>query len=212
MALLKPPVIWRDGHPSWTSKTPSVEPVSEPAADHADHVVLVGMPCVGKTTVGVPLAERLSRPFVDLDHAMQDDTGQTVGELLEQLGETGFLEYEASVLEVALRSAVPAVISTGGSIVLNSSAQTLLAAEPCVVWLQAPLATIAQRVEEVNRAPYIVGLDGSAPLADQLAAIYALRQPHYQQVADVELDLAADLDPAAAAAEIAAQLGLRSQP
>lgn len=168
------------------------------------HIILVGMPCVGKTTVGVLLAKKMGYEFVDLDQMMWDDSGKSVTELLEGLGEEKFLEFEARTLRVAVQSAEPLVIATGGSVVLTQGAREILESQPRVVWLRAPLEAIAQRVENVNRVPLIVGIDDSAsPLVDQLEAIYDVRKQHYEKLADIVMDTRSASDPAKIAEQLA---------
>jgi len=165
------------------------------------------MPCVGKTTVGVLLANKLGYEFVDLDQMMWDSSGKSVAELLDGLGEEEFLEFEARTLREAVQSTEPLVIATGGSVVLNQVAREILETQPQVVWLQAPLETIARRVEKVNRAPLIVGIeDNASSLIDQLGVIYDVRKQHYEKLADISVDTGPTCDPAEIAEQLAGRL------
>ena len=80
-----------------------------------DNIVLIGMPGVGKSTVGVVLAKALGYNFVDADLVIQQQTGKLLCELIAEHGTEGFLEIEDEV-----NSSIEghkAVIATGGSAV-----------------------------------------------------------------------------------------------
>ena len=51
-----------------------------------DNIVLVGMPGAGKSTVGVVLAKKLGRRFVDSDLVIQEKYGKLLHELIEENG------------------------------------------------------------------------------------------------------------------------------
>ena len=62
-----------------------------------DNIVLIGMPGVGKSTVGVVLAKALGYNFVDADLVIQQQTGKLLCELIAEHGTEGFLEIEDEV-------------------------------------------------------------------------------------------------------------------
>lgn len=80
------------------------------------NIVLIGMPGCGKTTVGQALAERLGRPFVDLDREIVRRAGCPIPEIFARQGEEAFraLEHEV-VRDVGARTGL--VVSTGGGVV-----------------------------------------------------------------------------------------------
>ena len=62
-------------------------------------MVLVGLPGSGKSTVGRQLARRLSLPFVDSDHAIEQRLGCSIREYFEREGEDRFRDIESEVLD-----------------------------------------------------------------------------------------------------------------
>ena len=72
-----------------------------------NNITLIGMPGSGKSTVGVVLAKRLGRRFVDSDLVIQDRHGKLLHELITEYGVEGFWQIESDVnasLECLLRA------------------------------------------------------------------------------------------------------------
>ena len=79
------------------------------------NIVFIGMPAVGKSTVGVVVAKRLGYEFIDTDLLIQKQEQRLLREIIEQEGIDNFLKIENQVnrdIEVE-----HAVISPGGSVV-----------------------------------------------------------------------------------------------
>ncbi len=77
--------------------------LSGSAADSGHpHIILVGLPGSGKSTVGAMLARRLGRTFLDFDVEITRREGMTVGEIFAQFGEPHYRQLEhALTMEVA---------------------------------------------------------------------------------------------------------------
>ncbi len=166
-----------------------------------DLLVLVGMMGSGKTTVGLDLAERLGWEFVDTDAAVTRRTGSTPSEIFAARGEAGFREEETAALVEILTPEEgiapdashrgPAVVATGGGIVVTDVNRTLLAdlaasagQHGSVVWLRGEPATLASRVGNAQDRPLLQGRP-----AEALAEIDARRRPWYSEVATVIVDV-----------------------
>lgn len=70
------------------------------------NIVLIGMPAVGKSTVGVVVAKRLGYEFVDTDLLIQKQEKRLLKEIIAQEGNDGFLAIENQVnrdLDVEMR-------------------------------------------------------------------------------------------------------------
>ncbi len=150
------------------------------------HVVLVGLMGVGKTTVGRRVARGLGRPFVDADEALEARCGRTVREVFELEGEAAFRALEADVLAELLALDEPQVIAAGGGVVTASGNRARLRADDaCVVWLHGAPAFLASRATQKDSRPL---LDGDDPVG-ALTRLAAEREPWYQEVVDVAIDV-----------------------
>lgn len=143
------------------------------------HLVLVGMPGVGKSTVGVLLAKATARDFVDTDVWIQTREGRGLPELIERHGREGFLALEER--HVCALDPPRAVIATGGSVVYSERAMAHLRARGRVVHLALPLAVLERRLADLA-VRGVVTQPGQS-----LAALYAERMPLYDRFADLTL-------------------------
>jgi hypothetical protein len=89
------------------------------------HLVLVGLPGAGKSTVGRAVARRLGRPFLDFDHELERRVGCTVAQYFARHGEPSFRELEVALTR-ELATAPPMVLAPGGGWVTNPGVFELL--------------------------------------------------------------------------------------
>jgi shikimate kinase len=144
------------------------------------HVVLVGLSGSGKTTVGRLLAARLARPFVDTDDVIERLAGKLIPDVFANDGEAAFRAIEREAVAEALKSE-DAVIATGGGAPVDATNRQALWDGNTVVWLDAPVEALAQRVGETGFGrPLLSG--GSATRLEALrrdrAHIYATAHLH----------------------------------
>jgi shikimate kinase len=88
-------------------------PVESSADRSLPHLILVGLPGSGKSTVGPLLADQLGRPFLDFDAEISRRVGMTVPEIFGQHGEGHFRELEHA-LTLELKECGDMVVSPGG--------------------------------------------------------------------------------------------------
>jgi shikimate kinase len=148
-------------------------------------VVLVGPMGSGKSTVGRALARRLETTHVDTDDLVVQAAGMSIEEIFERDGEEHFRTLETAALAGALAS--PAVVSTGGGIVVTPANRTLLhSADAFVVWLDGSIDALTARVGSGRGRPLLQG-DVRAALRAKIDE----RNPGYLEVADLRVDTTA---------------------
>ena len=113
-----------------------------------NNIVLIGMPAVGKSTVGVVVAKRLGYEFVDTDLLIQKQEKRLLKEIIAQEGNDGFLAIENQVnrdLDVE-----NAVIAPGGSVVYCEEAMEHYKKTGTVVYLKVSYETIDRRIQNAK--------------------------------------------------------------
>ena len=143
-------------------------------------IILIGMPAVGKSTVGVVVAKRLGYEFIDTDLLIQKQENRLLKEIIEDEGIDGFLKIENQVnCDV---QAERAVISPGGSVVYCQEAMEHYKKIGVVVYLRASFETINNRIRNAqNRG--VVFKEGQT-----LEMLYEERVKLFEKYADITLD------------------------
>ena len=166
-----------------------------PVPSHRPHIALVGLSGTGKTTLAPLLAGRRHLAVVDLDREIEQRAGATAAALFAERGEEEFRDLESEVLRAAL-DGPPAVIATGGGVVVRPGNRSLLALRSTVVWLRADVESLVARLRgSPQDRPLLAGDPATA-----LRRLARERDPLYEEVADLVVDAASD--PAAAIAEL----------
>lgn len=145
-----------------------------------DNIVLIGMPGVGKSTVGVVLAKNMGYSFVDSDLLIQEQTGKLLHEIIEERGLDGFNEVENQVNSSI--DTCHAVIATGGSVVYGAQAMEHLKQIGTVVYLALPYEDLSDRLGDLNERG--VSIRPGQTLADLMQE----RTPLYETYADITID------------------------
>ena len=145
-----------------------------------DHIVLIGMPGVGKSTVGVVLAKALGYQFVDADLLIQEAEGKLLSELIEEHGTDGFIEIENRVNSQIQTHR--SVIATGGSVVYGKEAMEHLKSIGTVVYLKQNLRVLQRRLRNL-KGRGVVLKEGQT-----LVDLYKERTVLYEKYADITVD------------------------
>ena len=95
--------------------TKEIEQILRDMRHEKENIILIGMPGVGKTTVGKVLGEKMGRTCVDVDHELEKEIGDISTYITEQ-GEPAFREKEAEMI-AKFGTETGLVISTGGGCV-----------------------------------------------------------------------------------------------
>lgn len=146
---------------------------------YKDNIVLIGMPGVGKSTVGVILAKVLGYQFVDADLVIQQQEGKLLCEIIEEVGTEGFIEVENRIN--ASLNVTHSIIATGGSVVYGKEAMEHLQSIGRVVYLKVSYETLEKRLADI-KGRGVVLKEGQ-----DLKALFEERSPLYEKYADIEI-------------------------
>lgn len=158
-------------------------------------IYLAGFMGCGKSTVGRLLAQRLGWAFIDLDDVIEQQQGRKIAEIFETEGEERFREIEAEALRdqaFLVRGGRARVVALGGGAYAQQRNRDRLSEGGVVVFLDAPLQTLWERVSGEDERPL-------ARDRESFEALYAKRRPLYAQA---HYSINADRDPEEIVTEI----------
>ena len=145
-----------------------------------ENIVLIGMPGVGKSTVGVILAKELGYQFIDADLLIQKQDKRFLRQIIAQEGVDGFIQIENQVN--ASIETDRTVIATGGSVVYGREAMEHLKKISTVVYLKLSYQALKKRLGNLkNRG--VVLREGQT-----LWDLYEERVVLYEKYADIVID------------------------
>ncbi|MFY9298457.1 MAG: shikimate kinase [Limnochordia bacterium] len=151
------------------------------------NLILIGFMAAGKTSVGRLCAQRLGWTYLDTDQVIEDKLQCSIAHVFRRHGEEFFRRIELEVLEAVLQDSNQ-VIATGGGIVTQPAARTLLEQSRSmgsrIVWLQARPEVILQRVGRSQKRPLIKAENPMGAILELLAN----RECLYRQIADYAID------------------------
>lgn len=140
------------------------------------HVVLIGLPGSGKTTVGRLVAEKLHAGFVDIDAIIARREGRPIAMIFAEQGEAAFRDMERKEMDAALVTE-PAIIAAGGGWAAQPGALDSAKGSALVIYLRTRAETAAQRAAPEGTRP---GLMGEDPVA-RMRQLLKERESFYEQ-------------------------------
>jgi shikimate kinase len=154
---------------------------------HADWslIALVGLPAVGKSTIGRRLALSMARAFYDTDDLVEALAGRSIADIFEEDGESRFRELEGIALEQIDRRKQASVVATGGGIVTAERSRDFLTRHAFSIYLRSPQSRVVARLSRSNKRP----LFNSGNVAETLARLHEQRDPLYRAVARLTVDV-----------------------
>lgn len=142
-----------------------------------DNIILIGMPGVGKSTVGVVLAKALGYNFIDADLVIQQKEGKLLCDLIAEHGTDGFLTLENRINSGI--DAHKAIIATGGSAVYGEEAMAHYKEIGIILYLAVSYEELERRLGDLKNRGVVIA-DGQT-----LRDIYEERTLLYEKYADV---------------------------
>lgn len=143
------------------------------------NLVLIGMPGSGKSTIGVILAKRTSRDFVDTDVVIQSHEHRSLQDIVDRDGYMVLRDIEEKwVTSLALENTV---IATGGSVVYSDKSMAHLARNGTIIFLDVTLEVLKTRISDYDQR-------GIARRPDQsFEELFEERSVLYRRYADITI-------------------------
>lgn len=145
------------------------------------HIILVGLPGAGKSTVGKIVAEKLGRTFLDFDLEIERRQGMPVAQIFGELGEAGFRQLERTLTE-ELQQFGNMVLSPGAGWIKDPEVVKMLRPPAKMVYLRIRPEKAIERLGTGSGRPLLSGPD---PLA-ALKTLFEERKAAYMS-ADMEI-------------------------
>jgi len=127
----------------------------------------------GKSTVGAMVAETTGRPFIDLDQAVEAETGSTVESLFASQGEAKFRSLERAcltrILDEAAGSKQAPVIAVGGGALIARDLRLRALDECVVVTLEGSPTELTRRALAQGARPLLSGPNPEQRVTELLA-------------------------------------------
>jgi shikimate kinase len=140
------------------------------------HLILVGLPGSGKTTVGRAVAEKLGRPFLDFDEEIVRREGMSIADIFGSKGEGHFRALERKLTE-ELAQTGGMIVAPGGGWIANPDLAGIVRPPARIVYLRVRPATAMARLGEARNArPLLMRPD---PLGE-LTRLLAERKTAYE--------------------------------
>jgi len=142
--------------------------------------ILIGMPAVGKSSIGVILAKEIGYQFLDSDLLIQQRENCLLKDIIEDKGIEGFLRIENQVncsIDVSRT-----VIATGGSAVYGRDAMEHFRKIGKVIYLKTDYDTLERRLGDL-KGRGVVLKEGQT-----LYDLYLERCPLYEKYADITIE------------------------
>lgn len=146
------------------------------------HAVLIGLPGVGKSTVGRRAARIVRREFLDFDEEIERREKMAVREIFAEKGEPYFRKLELDLTsEVAAHDGM--IVAPGGGWICQPAAAELLGGAGRTIYLRVTPEAVFRRLRRISERPLLAGGD---PLG-KLRELYAARRELYER-ADYVID------------------------
>lgn len=148
--------------------------------NNTGNIYLIGMMGSGKSVTGRALASLREATFIDLDTEIERKEGRTISDIFAQSGEPFFRDTEAAVLASFARKKGH-IFATGGGIILRSENVRLMKETGTVIFLDASVKTLWQRLQYSKGRPLLNKPDPFGTLTQ----IYNDREPLYKEACHV---------------------------
>ncbi len=139
------------------------------------HIILMGLPASGKTTVGQIAAAALGAPFVDIDAVIVRQQQMPIASVIGELGEPRFRELERLAVRAVLTGGTPTLIAPGAGWSAQPGQIEVARTSAMLVYLKTMVTTASKRIGSDSSRPLLAGDN----LLDRLREVLRSREPFY---------------------------------
>lgn len=139
---------------------------------------LIGFMGAGKTTIGKLLAQKLKRPFLDIDDIIEQHAQLTIPMIFEKFAEGYFRQRETEALD-HIASQPAHVVATGGGIVLADANRKIMKETGITIYLKWRTDVLLMRLKNSTHRPLLKSMNESQ-LVQQIDAMLNQRLPFYE--------------------------------
>jgi shikimate kinase len=150
-------------------------------------VVLIGYRATGKSSVGKSLSSKLKIAFWDTDLMVEKNMAMPVKEIVAFHGWDFFRLKEKETIKTLMQKKA-GVFATGGGVVLDQENVDLLKQAGVIIWLNAPLQDIVDRLNKDAQNKAIRPQFTTGNIAEETVNIMQQRLPLYEKAADYTVD------------------------
>ena len=161
------------------------------------HIVLVGLPGCGKSTVGKLVAEALNTFVIDIDALIVREMGMPISQIFGMVGEPRFREMERDAMMTA-QARDPCVIVPGGGWAAQPGQVEAARPTSLLIYIKCRRDTATKRSNQGEARPLLAGIDPGQKMRELLE-----QRERYYLMADHQVD-AENQPPEAVAAEVMA--------
>lgn len=146
------------------------------------HLIFVGLPGSGKSTVGRSVAERVGATFADLDKVVERQQGMPIERIFAELGEVAFRRMESEAMG-SLLEGDSCVLAPGGGWAAQPGEMDRAKEHGLVVYLKTMITTAVDRTKMHDYRPLLMSDDPYQRMRELLKE----REPFYI-MAHAEID------------------------
>jgi shikimate kinase len=142
------------------------------------NIIITGFMGTGKTTVGMLVAKRLNRTFIDTDELIESETGKSISDIFERYGECHFRKIEHLLFKSILATNNKVIATGGGTLVEEEN--TILTKDSIVFCLTARIDDLKQRLYGQSHRPLIQ----NDKVEKNIEKLLCMRQAAYDRISN----------------------------
>lgn len=144
-------------------------------------IFLIGMPGIGKSSIGKNVSKMLNMNFEDLDSIIENTYQKTIAQLWEEQGESYFRKIESETL-ISINSEEDIIISCGGGTPIFNENMAWMNQNGLTLFLDLPIEIMAERIFfNTNSRPMFKNCKDQKEIGNLLNSIFQERKYFYFQ-------------------------------